>query len=183
MKGRAPGTPPIYGLMAEFHAPTEVVEAARKVHEAGYRNVDAYTPYPIEELAEALELHHSPLPKLVLIGGIVGGLSGYALQYWSSVIAYPMNIGGRPYHSWVAFIPPTFETTILMAALTAVLGMLALNGLPEPYHPVFNVPRFALASKDRFFICIEADDPKFDHDETWAFLVSLGPRVVSDVEH
>jgi ActD protein len=175
--------PQIYGLMAEFADPGSVVAAARRVREAGYRRVDAFSPYPIEELSEALEFHKSKLPLLVLIGGGLGLVGGYGLQYWTSVIDYPLNIGGRPFHSWVAFIPPTFETTILGAALTAVLGMLALNGLPQPYHPVFNVPRFALASKDRFFICIEAEDPKFDHEETWAFLVSLGPRVVSDVEH
>ena len=175
--------PPIYGLMAEFADPASVVAAAHKVREAGYRKVDAFSPYPMEELSEALDFHHSKLPMLVLIGGVCGLVGGYLLQYWVSVVEYPLNIGGRPFHSWVAFIPPTFETTILLAALTAVFGMLALNGLPEPYHPVFNVPRFALASKDRFFICIEADDPKFDHDETWRFLVSLGPKVVSDVEH
>jgi hypothetical protein len=175
--------PPIYGLMAEFPDPGSVVAAARRVREAGYRKVDAFSPYPIEELSEALDFHRSKLPLLVLMGGAAGLVGGYGLQYWVSVIDYPLNIGGRPFHSWVAFIPPTFETTILLAALTAVLGMLALNGLPEPYHPVFNVPRFALASKDRFFICIEATDPKFDHDETWRFLVSLGPRVVSEVDH
>jgi len=175
--------PPIYGLMAEFPDPGSVVAAARRVREAGYRKVDAFSPYPIEELSEALELDRSRLPLLVLIGGAAGLIGGYGLQYWVSVIAYPLNVGGRPYHSWVAFIPATFETTILVAALTAVLGMLALNGLPEPYHPVFNVPRFALASKDRFFICIEATDPKFDLDDTWRFLISLGPRVVSEVDH
>jgi hypothetical protein len=175
--------PPIYGLMAEFPDPGSVVAAARRVREAGYRKVDAFSPYPIEELSEALEFHRSRLPLLVLIGGAAGLIGGYGLQYWVSVIAYPLNVGGRPYHSWVAFIPPTFETTILVAALTAVLGMLALNGLPEPYHPVFNVPRFALASKDRFFICIEATDPKFDLDATSRFLASLGPRVVTEVDH
>ncbi len=175
--------PPIYGLMAEFADPASVVAAARRVREAGYRKVDAFSPYPIEELSEALDFHKSKLPLLVLLGGAAGLVGGYGLQYWTSVIDYPLNIGGRPFHSWVSFIPVTFEVTILLAALTAVLGMLALNGLPEPYHPVFNVERFALASKDRFFICIEAADPKFDHDETWRFLVSLGPRVVSDVEH
>jgi hypothetical protein len=169
--------------MAEFSTPQDVVAAAHKVHEAGYRKVDAYSPYPMEELSEALDFHHSPLPKLVLAGGILGGLGGYGLQYWASVIAYPLNVGGRPLHSWPAFIPATFETTILGAALVAVLGMLALNGLPEPYHPVFNVPTFALASRDRFFICIEATDPKYDHDETWRFLVSLGARAVSEVDH
>jgi hypothetical protein len=175
--------PPIWGLMAEFEGPTEVVEAARKVHEAGYRKTDAYTPYPIEELAEALGHHHSWLPLLVLLGGIAGGLGGYLLQYWVSVIDYPLNIGGRPLHSWPAFIVPTFETTILVAAGTAVLGMLALNGLPEPYHPVFNVPQFARASKDRFFVVIESRDPKFDRDRTWSFLTSLSPRSVSEVDH
>ena len=175
--------PELYGLMAEFSEPAGLVTATRKVREAGYRKVDAFSPYPIEELSEALEFHKSKLPLLVLIGGALGLVGGYGLQYWSSVIEYPMNIGGRPYHSWVAFIPPTFETTILVAALTAVLGMLALNGLPEPYHPVFNVPRFALASKDRFFICIEATDPKFDLDATSRFLASLGPRAVSEVDH
>jgi hypothetical protein len=180
---KAPARPPIYGLMAEFSTPADVVAAARKVREAGYRKTDAYSPYPMEELSEALDIHHSPLPKLVLAGGIVGLIGGYGLQYWASVIEYPMNIGGRPFHSWPAFIPPAFETTILCAALAAVLGMLALNGLPEPYHPVFNVPTFALASRDRFFICIEATDPKYDHDETWRFLVGLGALVVSEVEH
>jgi hypothetical protein len=166
-------TRPIYGLMAEFHSPTEVVEAAHRVHDAGFRKVDAYTPYPIEELSEALELHQSPLPKLVLVGGITGLLAGLGLQYWTSAIDYPLNIGGRPLASWVAFIPVTFETTVLFAALTAVLGMLALNGLPEPYHPVFNVPAFALASRDKFFICVEAADPGFDRKKTRKFLEGL----------
>jgi hypothetical protein len=169
--------------MAEFSTPGDVVSAARRVHEAGYRKVDAYSPYPIEELSEALGFHHSPLPKIVLAGGIVGAVAGYGLQYWVSVIDYPLNIGGRPLHSWPSFIPVTFETTILFAALGAVLGMLALNGLPEPYHPVFNVPTFALASRDRFFLCVEATDPRYDHDETWRLLVGLGARAVSEVDH
>jgi hypothetical protein len=172
----------VHGLMAEFDNPTEVVEAARRVHEEGYRKVDAYTPYPIEELGEALGHHHSHLPLLVLIGGITGAVAGFTLQFYTATIDYPMNIGGRPFNSWPAFIVPTFETTILFAALTAVLGMLALNGLPEPYHPVFNVPSFARASKDRFFLCIEARDPMFDFDKTWRFLLSLGPRLVAEVE-
>jgi hypothetical protein len=174
--------PSVWGLMAEFEGPTEVVAAAHRIREEGYRKVDAYTPYPIEELAEALGHHHSWLPFLVFVGGLTGGLCGYLLQYWTAVVDYPLNIGGRPVHSWPAFIVPTFETTILFAAGTAVLGMLALNGLPEPYHPVFNVPQFARASKDRFFIAIKSRDPKFDLDRTWSFLLSLGPRSVSEVD-
>jgi hypothetical protein len=175
--------PAMYGLMAEFHTAEELVEAAHKVHEAGFHHVDAYTPYPIEEVSHALGLHRSKLPLIVLGGGIMGGLAGYLLQYWSQVIEYPLNIGGRPYHSWPAFIVPTFETTILFAALSAVLGMFALNGLPEPYHPVFNVPRFALASRDRYFLVIEARDPKFDPEETRRFLLDLHASEVSDVAH
>ena len=172
----------LYGLMAEFESPQSLVEATRKTREAGFVEIDAYSPYPIEALAEALDIHDRKLPAVVLGGGILGGLCGYALCYWTSVIAYPLNVGGKPLHSAPAFIVPTFETTILFAAFSAVLGMLALNGLPMPYHPVFNAPRFALASRDRFFLCIEAKDPKFDHDETWAFLTKLKPTVVMDVE-
>jgi hypothetical protein len=172
----------LYGLMAEFETPTALVEAARHAREAGYRKLDAYTPYPIEALTEALEIHDRRLPAVVLGGGILGALVGYGLCYWTSVIEFPMNIGGKPFHSVPAFIVPTFETTILFAAFAAVLGMLALNGLPMPYHPVFNAPRFALASRDRFFLCIEARDPKFDHDGTWEFLTGLKPSAVMDVE-
>lgn len=183
MKKRAP-IPEIYGLMAEFHEPTAIVEAAERAHVDGYRRMDAYSPYPIEALSEALHLHHSRLPLLVLGGGIFGALAGYLLQWWTSVVDYPLNIGGKPLNSWPAFIPPAFETTILFAALTAVLGMLALNGLPEPYHPVFNVPSFALASRDRFFLCIEATDPRFNRQGTRHFLESLpGVGAVSEVEH
>jgi hypothetical protein len=172
----------IYGLMAEFGTTGEIVVAARKVREAGYTRVDAYSPFPIEELAHALELPPSRLPLLVLVGGIVGLAAGFGLQYWSATIAYPFNIGGRPVFSWPAFIPPTFETTILFAAGTAVLGMLALNGLPRPYHPVFNVEAFALASRDRFFICIESEDPRFEAAATRKFLLSLGTDRVFEVE-
>jgi hypothetical protein len=175
--------PPIHGLMAEFDDPHDLVRAARTTREAGYRRFDAYTPFPIEALAEAMEVHDRRLPGLVLVGGLLGAAAGYALQYWTSVIDYPLNVGGRPFHSWPSFIVPTFETTILGAALTVVLGMLALNGLPMPYHPVFNVPRFALSSRDRFFLCIEATDPLFDRDETRRFLERLVPRQVSEVEH
>jgi Alternative complex III, ActD subunit len=176
------GTPRLYGLMAEFDSPNSLVSAARRTREGGYRKFDAYTPFPIEELDEALDLHDTHVPLLVLIGGIVGGLSGYLLQYWISVVAYPLNVGGRPFHSWPAFVPVTFEMTVLFGALTAVFGMLALNGLPMPYHPVFNAPRFALATRDRFFLCIEAADPGFEPAATRRFLEGLGPREVTDVE-
>jgi hypothetical protein len=172
----------LYGVMAEFENPNDLVAAARAAHEAGYVKLDAYTPYPIEALTEALDIHDRRLPAVVLGGGILGGLAAYALCYWSSVIEYPLNIGGKPFHSMPAFIVPTFETTILFAAFAAVLGMLGLNGLPMPHHPVFNTPRFALASRDRFFLCIEARDPKFDHVRISEFLTKLGAGAVMDVE-
>ena len=170
-----------YGLMAEFEDPTSLVTATERAHAEGYRCMDAYSPFPIEELHEALGSRHTRLPLIVLIGGLIGCIGGYALEYWSSVSAYPLNIGGKPLHSWPAFIPVTFETTILVAALSCVLGMLALNGLPMPYHPVFNVPRFALASRNRFFLCIESKDPKFDVEATRHFLETLNPREVTSV--
>ena len=175
--------PPIYGLMAEFEDVQHLIEAARRTREAGYRHYDAYTPIPVEELAEVMHAHDNRLSWIVLVGGVLGLIGGYGLQYWTSVIDYPINIGGRPLHSWPAFIPPAFETTILGAALFCVLGMLALNGLPMPYHPVFNVPRFALSSRDRFFLCIEATDPIFETDATRRFLERFGPREVSVVEN
>jgi hypothetical protein len=176
-----PASTSTHGLMAEFEDPNTLVAAAHRAYHEGYRRMDAYTPFPIEELHEALGLHHTRLPLIVLIGGLIGGIGGYSLQYWVSAVAYPMNVGGRPLHSWPAFIPITFECTILAAALSAVLGMLALNRLPMPYHPVFNVPRFALASRNRFFLCIETGDPKFDHEATRAFLETLGAREVTTV--
>jgi hypothetical protein len=173
---------PLYGLMAEFDNPTDLVAAARRTYEEGYRKINGYSPFPIEELSEAIGFTHTRLPLIVLIGGIVGCVGGYLMQYYLEAIDYPLNVGGRPFHSWPAFIPITFETTVLCAALATVFGMLALNGLPQPYHPVFNVPRFALATKDRFFLAIEAKDPKFNYDTTKLFLQSLGPREVFDVE-
>jgi hypothetical protein len=168
---------PLYGLVAQFETPGDLIKAAHAVHAQGYTVVDAYTPYPMEEVIEALHLGHSQLPKLVLAGGIAGLVGGWGLQYWSSVIEYPLNIGGRPFNAWPAFVVPAFETTVLLAALTAVVGMLLLNGLPRPYHPIFNAPGFATASRDRFFICIEAKDPKFDRAATREFLEGLGASV------
>ena len=171
----------LYGLMAEFHAPEEIVKAADAVYAAGYRKVDAYTPYPMEEVLDALHLHRTHVPKLALAGGLLGMAGGWALQYWSSVVEYPMNIGGRPFNSWPAFIVPTFETTVLGAAFATVFGMLLLNGFPQPYHPVFNVASFATASRDRFFLCIESRDPKFDLEEARELLRGLGASEVSEV--
>jgi hypothetical protein len=173
----------LYGVMAEFGGPRRLLAAIERCREAGYTRMDAFTPYPIEEVSHALGHTKSKLPLLVLIGGIVGALGGFGLQYWTAVFSYAHNVGGRPLNSWVAFIPVTFETTVLVASLAAVLGMLALNGLPMPYHPVFNAKRFALASRDRYFLCIEARDPRFDHATTAELLRSLDATEVSDVEN
>ena len=177
----APDTAMIHGLMAEFDNPTDLVDAANRARLAGYTAMDAYTPFPIEELNEALALKKNPLPLIILLGGIAGGVGGYFLEYWTQVIAWPMNIGGRPFHSWPHFIPVTFECTVLVASFAAFVGMLALNGLPKPYHPVFNVPAFDRASRDRFFLCIESTDPKFDRYATESFLKDLHPLGVSEV--
>ena len=173
--------PAVYGLMAEFEDPTSLVAATHGAYREGYRVMDAYSPYPIEELHEALGSPATRLPLVVLVGGLVGCIGGYALQYWVSAMAYPLNIGGKPLNSWPAWIPITFECTILLAAFGAVFGMLALNGLPMPYHPVFNVRRFDSASRDKFFLVIQARDPRFKLEEARSFLATLGPREVTDV--
>jgi hypothetical protein len=172
----------LYGLIAEFEGPSELVAAAGRAREAGYRKMDAYTPYPIHELTEALGLPRTKLPMLVFIGGALGCGTALLMQWFAAAVHYPINVGGRPLASWPLFIPITFELTVLFAAGTAVLGMLGLNGLPMPYHPIFNAPRFALASRDRFFLCIEARDPMFDLEKTLRFLETLGAQVVSEVE-
>ncbi len=173
----------IYGVMAEFDNPSALVSAARAARAKGYRKLDAYSPFPIEELTDALHLHKNKLPLIVLAGGVIGGLTGFFLQYWIAVIYFPINIAGRPLNSWPSFIIITFELTILFASLSAVLGMMALCGLPMPYHPVFNVPRFSAASRNRFFLCIEAADPLFDPAQTSQFLGTLEPTEVSEVAH
>lgn len=174
---------PIYGFMAEFNDVTALVAAAKRATAEGYKKVDAFTPFPVHELFDALDAHDKRLPLIVLLAGITGALAGFGLCYWVSVIAYPLNIGGRPFNSWPSFVPVTFEVTILFAAFTAVIGMIVLNGLPMPYHPVFNVPRFAAqGSQDGLFLAIEAADPKFDRVKTRALLQDLGAKEINEIE-
>jgi hypothetical protein len=180
---RKPAAPQLYGLLAEFADPNALTEAASRTYAEGYRKMDAYSPFPIEHAWEAMGINSRPVSFFVLCGGIVGLIAGFGLCYWVSTIAYPLNIGGRPFNSWPAFIPVTFELTILFASFAAVISMLALNGLPMPYHPVFNVPSFARASQDKFFLAIEATDPKFDRGKTFEFLKTLGAREINEVEN
>jgi hypothetical protein len=171
----------LYGLMAEFTDHEELLRAAKLAHESGYRNMDAYSPFPVKGLERVLGQGRTPIPLIVLISGICGGLGGYFMEWYANVIDYPLNIAGRPLNSWPAFIPITFELTILCAALAAIISMLALNRLPQPYHPVFNAPRFARASVDRFFLCIEATDPFFEIATTRKFIESLHPASITEV--
>jgi hypothetical protein len=172
---------PIYGLMAEYDTPEDLILAVDAARAEGYTAMDAYSPHPVEGLADALGHRAGKLAPIVLAGGLLGAAGGYAMQYYASVIHYPLNVGGRPLHSWPAFIPITFELTILFAAFAAVLGMFALNGLPQPYHPVFNVPNFELASRSHFFLAIEARDANFELDQTRRFLEGTGANVVSEI--
>jgi len=182
MAGHELSGPSNYGLLAEFADSNALLEAAERVTEAGYTKTDAFSPFPIHGMSEAIGFHERKVAPIILGGGITGFLTGFGLQYWTQVIAYPMNIGGRPLASWVAWIPPAFETTILFSVFAAVFGMLALNGLPRPYHPVFNAPRFSRASQDGYFLLIETADPKFDAQATKDFLQGLHPREVVAVE-
>jgi hypothetical protein len=172
----------LHGIMAEFAKPEELLVAARSAYEAGYRSMDAYSPYAVEGVAEAIGFRKTRVPLIVLLGGISGALTAYGMQWYSAVIDYRLNVGGRSPHSWPAFVPITFELTVLFAAIAGVLGMLALNGLPKPYHPVFNAPEFKLASQSRFFLCIEARDPRFRAEEVRAFLLTLKPAKILEVE-
>lgn len=171
----------IHGLTAEFATPGEILSATRKARKEGYTSLDAYTPFPVHGLVEAIGFKDPRLQWTIFFAGLTGAIGGFALQWWTSAVDYPMNVGGRPLLSWPSFIPVTFECTILLASFGAVFGMLALNGLPKPYHPIFNAANFARASQDRFFLCVEADDPQFDLEKTRAFLQSLGAINVSTV--
>ncbi len=173
---------PLHGIMAEFREPEQLLHAARAAHAAGYRQMDAYSPYAVEGVAEAIGFRKTRMPLVVLLGGIIGAVTAYGMQWYSAVIDYPLNVGGRPEHSWPAFVPITFELTVLFAALAGVFGMLFRNGLPRLHHPVFNAPGFQLASQTRFFLCIEARDHVFQAEEVRLFLHSLGAERVTEVE-
>jgi hypothetical protein len=174
--------PPLHGLLAEFSAPDALLAAAQAAYKHGFRAMDAYSPFPVEGLAEAIGFQKTRLPLVVLIGGILGGATGYGIQWYSTVWDYPLNIGGRPLHSWPAFVPITFELIVLFASLFAVIGMLAMNRLPKPYHPVFNAPEFKLASQSRFFLCLQASDPNFRIEEARRFLEMCEPLAITEVE-
>ncbi len=174
--------PRIFGIIAEFRDPEPLLEAARKAYRAGYRHMDAYSPYPVEGLADAIGFRKNGVAPLVFVGGVLGTLTGFGMQYFASVIHYPYDIGGKPFFSWPSFIPVTFELMVLLAAFACFGGMLALNGLPRPHHPVFNAVRFERASNDRFFLCIESADANFNAEHTRAFLEALGPVEVSEVK-
>jgi hypothetical protein len=172
----------LHGIIAEFREPEQLVTAARAAYDAGYRRMDAYSPYEVEGVAEAIGFRKTRVPLIVLLGGICGALLAYGMQWYSAVLSYPINVGGRPLHSWPSFVPITFELTVLFAAIAGVIGMLILNGLPRPYHPVFNAPEFKLASQTRFFLCIEAADEIFQAEQVRQFLHSLGAEKISEVE-
>ena len=178
-----PGPVQAFGVVAEFETPEELLAAAKAARETGYRKMDAFSPMPIEGLSEAIGFRNKQMPFLMLCGALTGGASGIFMQWFANTQSYPLNIGGKPYFSWPMFIVPTFEMTILSSALIGVGAMLWLNGLPQPYHPVFNAPGFERASTDRFFLCLESDDPKFDRVQTRDFLQNLHPLTVSEVEN
>ena len=173
-----------YGLLAEFDTPGDLVRAAQQAYKDGWRRLDCYTPYPVEEAAEAIGFHTNKVPLITLIGGLMGLSAMFSLETWISTLAYPLNIGGRPTYSWPAFIIPAYEWTILFAGLSACFGMLAMNGLPSLYHPLFNAPNFRNgATDDKFFLCLESTDPKFEVAEAVAYLESFAPASVVEVEY
>jgi hypothetical protein len=173
----------IHGVLAEFATPAAILQATRQARQAGYTHMDAYTPYPVEGVADELGLKRTRIPFVVLMAALVGAAAGFFMQYWTMAVDYPLNVGGRPLNSWPVFLPITFEVMVLVAGFAALLGMLLLNGLPQPYHPVFNVARFVEANAHHFFLCIEADDPKFDREAVKQFLAGLGPSEVLEVPH
>jgi hypothetical protein len=173
---------PVYGLVAEFSDTESILSAANHAREAGYTKMDAYSPFPVHGLAEAIGFNDIHVPWIIFISGVLGAILGFGMEVYCLAVDYPLNVGGRPLVSWPSFIPVAYETTILSASFGAFLGMLAMNGLPRPHHPIFNTPRFEMASVDKFFLCIEANDPMFDIERTEQFLETLGPDAVSIVE-
>jgi hypothetical protein len=174
----------VYGLLAEFNTPSELVHATEMAHRAGYRRMECYTPYPVEQAAEALRFHKTRVPLLCLLGGLCGLTTGALLEIWVNVWGYPLNIRAMPLFSWPAFVVPAYEMTILFAGLSAAFGMIALNGLPQLYHPLFNAPNFASgATTDKFFLCLESNDPRFEPVATRAFLEQFAPVSVVEVDH
>jgi hypothetical protein len=172
----------LYGFLAEFESPEALKEGVRAARQQGFRKLDAYTPFPVEGLAEEIGVGRSPVPAITLAGGVIGLLTGVVMQYYSSVYDYPLNIGGRPLDSWPSFVMVSFELTVLFAGLSAALSMLVINGLPKPHHPLFNVTRFERVTQDGFFFCIEATDPLFHAERTWQFLEGLKPEGVYAVQ-
>jgi hypothetical protein len=173
----------LWGLLAQFKTPEDLLRAAKGAYADGYRRLDAYSPFPIPDLAQSLGFRRNAVALVCLVGGLLGGSAAYILQYWINVIEYPVNVGGRPLHAWPSFIPPTFEMTVLFAGFGAFFGMWALNGLPMPFHPLFNMKRFATVTRDGFFLSIEAKDAKFDLEATRAFLLSLHATSVEEVPY
>ncbi|HLW64182.1 MAG TPA: DUF3341 domain-containing protein [Gemmataceae bacterium] len=173
--------PLIYGLLAEFTTAEEILRAARSVRLQGYRSVEAYTPYAVDGLAEELGMKHSQVQFVVLVAGLIGAGVGFFMMYWTMAVDYPFDVGGRPLNSWPVFLPIAFEVMVLVASFAALLSMLYLNGLPRFHRPIFYVPQFARATQDRFFLCIEATDPRFEREATGQFLAGLRPVEVVEV--
>lgn len=173
--------PKVYAMVAEFDSAEALLEAAERTKMAGYRDIDGYSPFPVHGLSDALGFHDVRLPWMIFIGGITGTFFGFSLEWYTSVVDYTLNVGGKPLNSMIAFFPVLYESTILFAAITAVFGMLTLNRLPKLYHPIFNTPGFERASQDRFFLEVSAKDAKYDSDEVRAFLMDLNPLNVSEV--
>ena len=170
----------VYGMTAEFDTPEALMDAAENARLAGYKKMDAYSPFPIHGLSDAIGFKSVAVPYIVFIGGFCGTMAGFTLEWWTSTMDYPLNVGGKPFNSLPAFIPVMYEATILFAALSAVFGMFALNGLPKPYHSIFNAPGFERASQDRFFLAIESEDPKYDAEATRSFLMDQKPLTVNE---
>lgn len=170
-----------YGILAEFASSDALLNAARGMRSHGHERLEAYTPYAVEGLSEALGIKPNRVPLMTLAGGTVGGVGGYFMQWYAAAVSYPINVGGRPLHSWPMFIPVTFELTILCAAFAAAIGMLAANGLPRLRHPIFDAPGFDLATRNRHFLCVRPEGPDFDRQDVREALARWEPVAISEV--